>query len=55
MTTQCNLQSPLSLDRVNTILERLYADQESKPDMASVYNDAIKHYQDIKLSLQEGK
>lgn len=52
MSTQCNLSSPLSLHVIDVILNRLLDDQENKPELAMVYEDVIKHYQNLKLTIQ---
>lgn len=51
--TECNLKSELTLEKVDTILNRLLQDNETNPN--PVRNEAIKHYNKLKLSILEGR
>lgn len=45
------MTNPLTLSVIDSILEKLYKDQESKPALASAYTEAINHYHAEKRKL----
>jgi hypothetical protein len=46
---------PLTIDQIDTILNRLLNDREIKPELSGQYDVAIKLYNDQRKALLENK